>query len=53
MKTITATIIQGLVNRLLTEPEFAETARQVQAEIAAQPAPSVIITRVEDAVRSR
>jgi UDP:flavonoid glycosyltransferase YjiC (YdhE family) len=52
-KTITATIIQGLVDRLLTEPQFAETARQVQAEIAAQPTPSVIITRVEDAVRSR
>jgi UDP:flavonoid glycosyltransferase YjiC (YdhE family) len=52
-KTITATIIQGLIDRLLTEPEFAETARQVQAEIATQPTPSAIMARVEDAVKTR
>lgn len=48
--TIDVMTIQGLFHRLLTEPRFAETARQVRAEIASQPTPGVIIDRTTDAV---
>lgn len=45
-KAIDAKIVGDLVDRLLTDPGFGERARQVQAEIATQPTPSEIITRL-------
>lgn len=44
--TIDAGIVRGLVGQLLTEAHFLENARQVRAEIAAQPTPSDIVARL-------
>ncbi len=51
--TIDTMIIRDLVDRLLSEPAFAEAAGQVRDEIATQPTPSAIIARLETALADR
>lgn len=52
-KTIDAGIVRNLVERLLTEPPFAQAAHEVRTEMATQPSPSVIVGRVQDALSAR
>lgn len=43
--TATVDDLRAAIGRLLTEPTFAESAREVSAEIATQPTPATIIDR--------
>jgi UDP:flavonoid glycosyltransferase YjiC (YdhE family) len=48
--TVDVPTVRALVDRLLTEPEFAAAAREVSAEMATQPSPAAIIERVTTAL---
>lgn len=51
--TIDAGIVRDLVQRLIDEPQFLDAARQVRAEIARQPSPSTIVTRLINSLSTR
>lgn len=44
--TVDTEVVRGLVRRLLDEPEFGKAAAEVRAELATQPTPTSVITRV-------
>jgi UDP:flavonoid glycosyltransferase YjiC (YdhE family) len=44
--TVDAATVRASVERLLGEPTFAAAAREVSAEMARQPSPSVVIERL-------
>ncbi|MDT7656048.1 MAG: hypothetical protein QOF38_763 [Pseudonocardiales bacterium] len=46
----TPAVVRALAERLLDEPSFAAAAREVSAEMATQPGPSAIVTRVSAAM---
>jgi UDP:flavonoid glycosyltransferase YjiC (YdhE family) len=46
----TPAVVRAMAERLLDEPSFAEAAREVSAEMATQPGPSAIVTRVSAAM---
>ncbi|GAA5152921.1 salmochelin biosynthesis C-glycosyltransferase IroB [Pseudonocardia eucalypti] len=48
--TATVSSVRELVDRLLTEPAFAAAAREVSAEMAAQPSPASVVERVAAAM---
>lgn len=45
-----AAAVKASLLRLLREPEYLRTAREVRAEIAAQPSPAALVTRLEGLV---
>lgn len=47
-KTLDVQTARSLVVRLLEEPAFAAAAAEVATEMASQPSPAAIVTRVED-----
>jgi UDP:flavonoid glycosyltransferase YjiC (YdhE family) len=49
-KTLDVETARSLVVRLLDEPAFAAAAAEVASEMASQPSPAAIVTRVEDAL---
>jgi UDP:flavonoid glycosyltransferase YjiC (YdhE family) len=48
--TTDAATLRGLMERLLTEPAFAQAAAEVRDEMARQPSPSAVIERVAAAL---
>jgi UDP:flavonoid glycosyltransferase YjiC (YdhE family) len=48
--TVDVPTVRTLVHRLLTETEFATTAREVSAEMATQPSPAAVFARVTSAL---